>query len=1067
MKDKDDAAQQDYNGQQHRYPSTSFDFHRNQYHERSVYENTYHQESSYHYQDSSIGNMPHHYLQRGHRHSTDSAAADTLLMLSAAAFMDPDAIRLVTSTAPSVVADENDYRFHRTTSSFGEEQQHHYPHHQPHQHQHQHQQHRPLMMAKTVSAPVSSSRRIGLQPLSRPFFPRPRDLIEETVYMDVDVESSSSSSSHHTVRRPSLVSAVQSSTGTQALITKGPGGGGGGHYSSPSSRFVLPPPSTLISSANASPAAATPIATTATTEGDRHVTSHVFPSTHGGPPGMGADPATTTRLSLTINKKGAAHRVKEEYEDTVDKPLSQEQQEAANQDEEEDEEDEVMSEGVVHVNNYLAPITLSAPNKLPLPMVLTSALPHQQQQQQRQSSHGQDPPKTPTSARTPRTPKQARTPKNSRPTKRSQNDTISVPFPSSGRGGKNGTRDSNAIDYFYSPFPPSTCSPALSPSSPSAFQAQLQQLTNKFVSVQPHASPTSRFRRANASTLTFSPPTSPGQDLMSSIHSSPTKNHGGHSVRSTGISSTKSNLKPKWHTQPYMMFLALRAMPNRTAPRQELIHAAVELDKKFSTEKGLPRVFTGKTPMNSASACLTNNGDKYFIPFKPEGSRSTHFRLAYQPGDFNTAVSDYNGWMEELIRHDWPLCFGVPKNKDAEAMVATMSNVSGGERPDFVRMDSDSRKRGPDTEDLEQDEDLLLQLSSSGTSKKIKASATASTAAKDAEEAAETGVSSSFTLDEISSLNHIRGMLHHNNNRSSSGKATSMGVQRLDLDAAGRLDEPNSCPPTPATATALELERGLKLDDSPVIVNRKRRVVELEDLDLSRVPSSLAEVVEVKESLLPHAGRGLFAKTDIPAGTPLGFYFGVPMTENEFDSLKEGVGAASQYSIMYRKTVLDATDEQGQPFKQELQGVSSNGQGEGQVVVEGQVKGEELLCPFHFLNEDKDGNVSFITGSQVNQVICTTNRAIRAGDELLVFFPRESERHWPVAAPPPVAAVVKVNTPEASGAIAAVSGGEQEGQEGSALSGGDRWSRDAGTASPSPSGRPRRETANKPVRYSR
>ncbi|KAK3811434.1 MAG: hypothetical protein J3R72DRAFT_376706, partial [Linnemannia gamsii] len=459
---------------------------------------------------------------------------------------------------------------------------------------------------------------------------------------------------------------------------------------------------------------------------------------------------------------------------------------------------------------------------------------------------------------------------------------------------------------------------------------------------------------------------------------------------------------PKWHTQPYMMFLALRAMPNRTAPRQELIHAAVELDKKFSAEKGLPRVFTGKTPMNSASACLTNNGDKYFIPFKPEGSRSTHFRLAYQPGDFNTAVADYNGWMEELIRHDWPHCFGAPKDMNKE------------------------------------------------------------------EGQIETGASSSpssFTLDEISSLNHIRGNFHHN--ISSSSKATSMGVRRLDLDlnAAGRLDEPNSCPPTPATATALELERGLKLDDSPVIANRiRKRVVEWEDMDLSRVPSSLAEVVEVKESLIPHAGRGLFAKMDLPAGTPLGFYFGVPMTENEFDSLKEGVGAASQYSIMYRRTVLDATDEQGQPFKQQ-QGDSGKGQ------VEGQVEGEELLCPFHFLNEDKDGNVSFITGSQVNQVICTTNRRVMAGSELLVFFPRESERHWPVAAPVvasgAAAAVKGVTTSDTSVDAAAVGGGEQQGQDGSGTSGSDRWSRDAGTTSPSPSGRPRRETANKPVRYSR
>ncbi|KAG0253481.1 hypothetical protein BGZ95_006305, partial [Linnemannia exigua] len=1025
----------------------------------------------------------------------------------AAAFMDPDAIRMVTSTPAA--ADEGDYRFHR----FGEEQQQQQQQQQQHQQQHQH---RPLMMAKTVSAPVSSAYRRPLHPLSRPLPPRPTDLVEETVYMDVDVEPTSATSSHGTLRRPSSSgTSVKCNTGTQTLFTKGPGSNR--HHSSPtSSRFVPPPPSTLISSANAfsdlSASSSTTTTTTLTSTGkSRHVASPVSSSTYDASlpdtewrSGMKADPATTTRLSFAINKEGAGHRVKEE---DIAKSSNHEQQGAAEREEgeveeEEEGEDEVMSEGVVHVNNYLSPITLSPPNKIPVPLILTSALPQQQQQRQ-SSSHGDDPPMTPTSARTPRTPKQARTPKNSRPTKRSQNDPISassgsVPLPSSsGRGGKNSTRDSNAVDYFYSPFPPSTCSPASSPSSPSSsFQAQLQQLTNKFVSIQPHASPTSRFRRTNATTaaLPFSPPASPGkgqEHLSSSTHSSPTKSHGGHSARSTGgnVGGSKSTLKPKWHTQPYMMFLALRAMPNRTAPRQELIHAAVELDKKFSAEKGLPRVFTGKTPMNSASACLTNNGDKYFIPFKPEGSRSTHFRLAYQPGDFNTAVADYNGWMEELIRHDWPLCFGAPKDMNViEAAAATataMSTAAAGGgitgRPDFARTDSDSRKRGPDTdaEELEQqqqDEDLLLQLSYSGGgggggggsgSKKIKSTAVSVDGEDEKVEEGQmkTGASSpsSFTLDEISSLNHIRGIFHHNTN--SSGKATGMGVRRLDLDldAAGRLDEPNSCPPTPATATALELERGLKLDDSPMIANRiRRRVVEVEDMDFSRVPSSLAEVVEVKESSVPQAGRGLFAKMDLPAGTPLGFYFGVPMTENEFDSLKEGVGAASQYSIMYQRTVLDATDEQGQPFKQQ-QGVSGNGR------VEGQVEGEELLCPFHFLNEDKDGNVSFISGSQVNQVICTTNRKILAGSELLVFFPRESERHWPVAAPVVTsgsAAAVKGATPDPSTAApAAVGGGDGEHQDpdGSGSTGSERWSRDAGTASPSPSGRPRRETANKPV----
>lgn len=491
--------------------------------------------------------------------------------------------------------------------------------------------------------------------------------------------------------------------------------------------------------------------------------------------------------------------------------------------------------------------------------------------------------------------------------------------------------------------------------------------------------------------------------------------------------------------------------------------------------------------MNSASACLTNNGDKYFIPFKPEGSRSTHFRLAHQPCDFDTAVADYYGWMEELIRHDWPLCFGVSKN-NGNAVTEPANNATitgtvtvGGSRPDFARADSsDSRKRGPDLRDLA-DEDLLMQLASGnnnsvgGVSKKIKADAAEDD--KDGADATETMPASSLTLDDISSPDYYP--FRTLNISSGSTKATSMGVRRLDVDAAGRLDEPNSCPPTPATATALALERGLNLDDSPVINSNNNYTVvkkrQLEDLDLSHVPTSLAEVVEVKASKIPNAGKGLFAKIDLPAGTPLGFYFGMPMSENEFDSLKEGVGAASQYAIMYRRTVLDATDEQGVPFK--LNGTTLPWAQQQQIVVAGQVEGQELLCPFYVLNEDLDGNVSLITGSVVNQVICTTNRDVKKGEELVVFFARDSERHWPILATPPlptpsahvpapksVKPEVPVAAPAASNAktIRKVAVEVSEGSEESGVEAG-RWTRD----SASPSGRPRRETVHKPVRYSR
>ncbi|KAF9187495.1 hypothetical protein BGZ51_001109 [Haplosporangium sp. Z 767] len=686
--------------------------------------------------------------------------------------------------------------------------------------------------------------------------------------------------------------------------------------------------------------------------------------------------------------------------------------------EEEEEEDEVMSEGVVHVNARLAPVALSPQRKStsssrqfshplpPLPPSISTAVSNLNQHHQQLDS-----PKTPTSAKTPRTPRQTKMPKLPkvpRMPKRSQSDY-------DGSGSSRGKNKDPFGDYFYSPFPPSA-SPASSPSSPSSFQAQLQMLTHNFVSIQPHVSPTSRFRRVPTSIITstppFSPPASPGVDLLrdspfhigsGSTTTSPIKGVNGNGsvpttpafARSVSGSTTpqRTHFKPRWHTQPYMMFLALRAMPDRTAARQELIMAAVELDKKFSAEKGLPRVFTGKTPMNSASACLTNNGDKYFIPFKPEGSRSTHFRLAYQPGDFDTAVNEYNGWMEQLIERDWPLCFGTPKDGTTRMRggldTRETSPMERGEetRPRLQRVESspESRKRGADHGEH------VYEFSSAG-SKKAKAE------------------------------NGPEGEVKHENGDDS---RVEDRMQKLDIKMPSSLNGSVSCPPTPTVAFApAPCEQGDSIATEEPVQMRSYR---LEDLDLSRVPTCLSDIVRVDVSSIPNAGNGLFAKMDLPAGTPLGFYFGVPMTENEFDSLKDGVGVASQYSVMYRRTVLDATDEHGQPY--------TDPQG-------------PLYCPFHFMNEDPNGNVSFITGSVVNQVICTTNRDVKVGEELFVFYGKEMDRHW--------------------GGLGQDGAAGEDG-DGRKSRGGSRSRASSPTrrSNAEESGRPRRETVYKPARYTR
>ncbi|KAJ1934056.1 hypothetical protein EC988_008927, partial [Linderina pennispora] len=140
------------------------------------------------------------------------------------------------------------------------------------------------------------------------------------------------------------------------------------------------------------------------------------------------------------------------------------------------------------------------------------------------------------------------------------------------------------------------------------------------------------------------------------------------------------------------------------------------------------------------------------------------------------------------------------------------------------------------------------------------------------------------------------------------------------------------------------------------------------------IPRTWQDIVEVKSSTIPHAGNGLFAVRDLPGGIPLGFYFGVPMTEDEYDSLKDTVGMASHYSIMYRKTVLDATDTNGMPYTD---------------------PGGRLYCPFHFMNEDREGqkfNIAFLEGVKVNQIICLTTRNIKKGEELFVSYGEEVDR---------------------------------------------------------------------------
>ncbi|OLY85085.1 hypothetical protein AYI68_g735 [Smittium mucronatum] len=218
-----------------------------------------------------------------------------------------------------------------------------------------------------------------------------------------------------------------------------------------------------------------------------------------------------------------------------------------------------------------------------------------------------------------------------------------------------------------------------------------------------------------------------------------------------------------------------------------------------------------------------------------------------------------------------------------------------------------------------------------------------------------------------------------NNSVVSSNETSSQIIKSKQIDPKGLDPEPKSFNPDAHDTSALFIRKTPYIQspksDVKVEKNIKSNSNESHNWIGTHIPKKLSDIVEVRRSGVPSSGDGLFATRFLPKGIPLGFYFGVPMTEDEFDSLKDRVGNASQYSIMYLKTILDATDENGNPYR------DPNG---------------PIFCPFHFMNEDRNNyNMIFEEGSIVNQVICITVKDILPGEELFVNYGLEIDReNW-------------------------------------------------------------------------
>ncbi|CAM0138322.1 unnamed protein product [Umbelopsis sp. WA50703] len=438
--------------------------------------------------------------------------------------------------------------------------------------------------------------------------------------------------------------------------------------------------------------------------------------------------------------------------------------------------------------------------------------------------------------------------------------------------------------------------------------------------------------------------------------------------------------QPRWHNQSYMLFLALRQHPDRCLPRTELIKAALAMDKKISDELNLPKVFRGKH-----------------------------------------AVEEYRIWEKKLVDHDWPYCFGVPKPKEAAPAVESIDPLQQAETQESVVAIANTLEpetcsnSGVNTADLETflSATAILNGDSSGKSDAPVSGirdTDIETERRRSSESSDHSHKRIATSDSVSSDHYTNGsppvkklkveeltefdrFITRRKLSSSESPTSALAASKIEAEDPPLLtlsptsvktespSQPQSIgttgplKPNSAVSTLPSASEGKDTGLNTTLPSDDPTHVDLSDLDLSNIPKTWKDIVEVKPSNIPNSGNGLFAIRDLPYNTPLGFYFGVPMTEDEFDSLKDNVGMASQYSIMYRKTVLDATDANGMPYTDQ--------QG-------------EMYCPFHFMNEneEKNSNITFLEGALVNQVICWTKRDIKKGEELFVWYGRDVDRHW-------------------------------------------------------------------------
>ncbi|ORZ20509.1 hypothetical protein BCR42DRAFT_408922 [Absidia repens] len=435
---------------------------------------------------------------------------------------------------------------------------------------------------------------------------------------------------------------------------------------------------------------------------------------------------------------------------------------------------------------------------------------------------------------------------------------------------------------------------------------------------------------------------------------------------------------PYWHKQRRLIFLALKNHPDHAMARADLTAAAVDLDVSISKARNLPLVFRSKTPRNSASAVLTNHDGRNFQSFRPCGSRSLHFRLAFKPANFDEAVTLYQSWMETLITQDWPLCFGnlrqlptitsLPHQPPADIDQPTVISVK---KPHRDHSSSVTSVLESSTDSWSSPPPLFT--------------------------------SSNTEFDHfLATRKQERQLLHllnHDDDRNKENQDHPHLLLNTLQDQAIAVSTTVVAPVAENNTTFDTVHEDVDQngDDDERIKQQQQRNSISETIQWTirgdpfachgqpDIPICWQDIVRVERKFATNendgkgkggdlgSGLSVFAQRRLPANTPIGLYFGTPTTEEEFDAYKENYIQAIKYCVMYDDTVLDATDDCGTPFTDPAK------------------EHTEMYCPFHFMRRvqsPQSANVLLLRGNVYNQVICWTKQAIEQNEELTICLDR-------------------------------------------------------------------------------